>query len=172
MKYVLAAMTIALLAGATGRAATSGVGALGRLEGTWQSSAAFVDSPYSKAGATSGTTVCAWSDGRDFLICQQDVVTSGVTTHDVAVYTYDPQAARYRFYAARTNGVSDVAIAVDDGSITYTNSFADGGKNVTIRTLNVWDDPDHYRFWTEYTTDGSHWTKMLTGSAHRVKAQP
>jgi hypothetical protein len=169
MKYALVAALV-LFAAAPVRAAT-GVDALGRLEGTWQSSATALATPYSKAGSTTGDTTCGWSSSHDFLICQQAVSSDGQLSHDVAVYTYDAAGAKYHFYAARVNGVSDVGITVDDGGITYTSTFADGMKNVTVRTLNVWDDADHYRFWTEYSTDGTHWAKMLDGSAHRAKAQ-
>lgn len=169
MKYALAAALV-LFAASPVRAASS-VEALGKLEGTWQSSATGLATPYSKAGSTTGDTTCGWSSSRDFLICQQAVSSDGVLTHDVAVYTYDSAAAKYHFYAARVNGVSDVGITVDDSGITYTSTFADGMKNVTVRTRNVWDDADHYRFWTEYSTDGTHWAKMLDGSAHRAKAQ-
>jgi hypothetical protein len=167
MKYAFVAV-IALLAAAPARAA-DGVEALGRFEGSWQSSATALATPYSKAATTTGDTTCAWSLARDFLICQQTVTSDGQLTHDVAIYTYDTAGAKYHFYAARVNGVSDVGITVDTTGIMYSNTFSDGGKNVTIRTLNVWDDPDHYRFWTEFTTDGTHWTKMLDGTAHRVK---
>ncbi len=168
MKYALAAVLV-LLAAAPVSAAT-GIDALGRLEGTWQATATALATPYSKAGSTTGDTVCAWSSSHDFLICQQAVSSDGQITHDVAVYTYDSAGVKYHFYAARVNGVSDVGITVDDNGITYTSTFADGGKNVTVRTLNVWDDPDHYRFWTEYSTDGTHWSRMLAGSAHRMKS--
>jgi hypothetical protein len=168
MKYALA-VAMVLFAIAPVRAAT-GVEALGRFEGTWQSTATALATPYRKAASTSGDTTCAWSLSHEFLICQQAVTSDGQLTHDVAVYTYDPASAKYHFYAARVNGVSDVGIIVDTTGIEYTNTFVDGGKNVTVRTLNVWDDPDHYRFWTEYSSDGIHWTKMLDGSAHRAKS--
>ena len=170
MKYALVAVLV--LSAAAPAQAASGADALGKLEGTWQATATALATPYSKAGSTTGDTTCAWSSSHDFLICQQAVSSDGALTHSVAVYTYDSAGAKYHFYAARVNGVSDVGITVDDSGITYTTTFADGTKNVTVRTLNVWDDPDHYRFWTEYTTDGTHWAKMLTGSAHRTKAQP
>ena len=38
-------------------------------------------------------------------------------THDVAVYTYDAASAKYHFYAIRSNGISDVGIAVDTTGI-------------------------------------------------------
>ena len=127
MKYALAAL-IVLLAAAPVRAAT-GVEALERFEGTWQSTATALATPYSKAGSTTGDTTCGWSTARDFLICQQAVTSDGALTHDVAVYTYDAAAEKYRFYAARITGVFDVAIAVDTATtITYTNTFQDGGK--------------------------------------------
>lgn len=167
MKYAIAVALV--LASAAPVRAADGVDALARLEGNWQSTATALATPYSKAAATSADTTCAWSASREFLICQQAVTTDGAVSHDVAVYTYDPAGAKYHFYAARQNGVADVGITVDTTGIMYSNTFNDSGKTVTIRTLNVWDDADHYRFWTEYTTDAVHWTKMLDGSAHRAK---
>jgi len=169
MKYSFVALLLALCVIAPARGA-SGVDSLGRLEGNWDSTATSLQTPYSTAGTSGVKTSCAWSTGRDFLICQQTVTGESQVAHSVAIYTYDAAGAKYHFYAARVTGVADVGITVDTTGIMYTNTFTDGGKNVTIRTLNVWDDPDHYRFWTEYTIDGQHWTKMLTGSSHR--AQP
>jgi hypothetical protein len=170
MKYALVAVLV-LFAAAPVRAAT-GVDALGRLEGSWDASATALVTPYSTAGSTTLVTTCGWSPTHEFLICQQAVSSEGQITHDVAIYTYDSAHVKYHFYAARVDGVSDVGITADPSGFTYTSSFADGVKNVSVRTLNVWDDADHYRFWTEYSTDGTHWEKMLTGSAHRTKAQP
>jgi hypothetical protein len=166
MKVLPATLLAALCAIAPARAAT-GAEALQPLEGNWESSATATNTAYSKAGSTTATTSCAWSVARDYLICQQNVTSAGQVTHDVAVYTYDAASAKYHFYAIRSNGISDVGIAVDTTGIMYTNAFTDAGKTVTVRTMNVWDDPDHYRFWTEYTSDGVHWVRMLTGTAHR-----
>jgi Protein of unknown function (DUF1579) len=166
MKHLLAAALLALAVATPAYAATVADG-VGRLEGNWDATATGLDTPYSKVGSTTVKTTCAWSTGRDFLICQQTLSADGATSHAVGVYTYDAAAAKYHFYAAQTKGVADVGITVDATGIMYTNTFVDGTKNVTVRTLNVWDDPDHYHFWTEFTTDGQHWTKMLTGSSHR-----
>jgi hypothetical protein len=170
MKYLVPAISLALLAFAPARAETTAIESLGRLAGTWESSATATLTPYSAAGSTKATTACSWSASREFLICQQSVSADGKITQDVAVYTYDSATVKYHFFALRTGGVTDVGITVDTTGIMYTNTFTDGSKNVTVRTLNVWDAPDHYRFWTEYTTDGSQWIKMLTGSAHRTQA--
>jgi hypothetical protein len=172
MKHVAIFALAVVCSVAPVRAAADGTAALERLEGTWESSATAADTPYSKAGASTAHTSCTWDPSHEFLICRQSVVTGGATTNSVAVYTFDAAGQRYHFYAARTNGVSDVGITVDTTGIMYTTTFADAGKNVTIRTLNVWDDADHYHFWTEYTTDASHWTKMLVGTARRAPSQP
>jgi hypothetical protein len=103
------------------------------------------------------------------VICQQRVVVNQVEQHDVAIYTYDSAAQTYRFDNIGMARVGTTAINVDANTITYPGSFADGTKTVTTRTTNVWDDPDHYRFSTEYSLDGgSQWTTMLTGTARRT----
>jgi len=167
LKYFLATLLAAASAFAPARAAT-GAAALDPLAGTWESTTTSNATPYSKAGSTTATTACAWSTSHDYLICQQSYSDGTHDAHDVAVYTYDASGEKYHFYAIRANGVSDVGITVDASSIMYTSTFTDGGKGVTVRTLNVWDDPDHYHFWTEYSSDGLHWTRMLTGNAHRT----
>jgi hypothetical protein len=168
MKHLLAIALLVLALAAPAHATTAADG-LERLEGNWNATATGLDTPYSKAGSTSVKTSCAWTEGRDFLICQQTLAASAEISHAVSIYTYDAAAAKYHFYAAQVKGIADVGITVDSTGIMYTNTFSDGGKSVTVRTLNVWDDPDHYRFWTEFTTDGQHWVKMLTGSSQRVK---
>jgi hypothetical protein len=145
------------------------VDAMGRFVGTWESAGTFTDSAYSKAGSVSGSTTCGWSIDHDFLICQQRVVLGKTEQHGIAIYTYDPAAEKYRFYNVGATQVGSTAIAVDPTTITYTDTYSDGGKTVTNRTLNVWDDPDHYHFSTEYSLDGgAHCTTILSGTAHRT----
>jgi Protein of unknown function (DUF1579) len=142
---------------------------LDRLLGSWRSPGTFVDSAYSKAATADATTTCAWSDGRFYLICQQTVVMGGKTTHGIAIYTYDPDTKKYRFYnvdVARANGTD---ISVTPTSITYSGEFTDEGKHVLTRTLNVWETPQRYTWRSEYSLDeGKTWVLMGSGVSTRT----
>ncbi len=153
------------------RAAADPLDALNRFVGTWESSGSFAATSYSRPSTVSGTTVCAWSTGHDFVICQQRVTVNQVERHDIAIYTYDTAAQEYRFDNIGTAHVATTAIAVDGQTITYPGTFADGEKTVKTRTTNIWDDADNYHFTTEYSLDdGGHWTTMLSGAARRTHA--
>ncbi|MGB8518702.1 MAG: hypothetical protein WCD38_00895, partial [Candidatus Tumulicola sp.] len=79
---------VALLCVSVGAGARPGaLDLLDKLAGTWQSSGTFVDSAYSKAGTATGTTTCAWSRDRYFLLCQQTVLINEKPDHGVAIYT-------------------------------------------------------------------------------------
>jgi hypothetical protein len=141
---------------------------LDRFAGTWQSQGTFVNGPYSKPSTSTAKTTCAWSTGHTFMICQQSVSTDGKTTDDLGIYTYDRAASAYRFYNIQTARTTSSTITVAGNTITYPFSFTDNGKNVTIRTLNIWDSPSLYRWRTEYSTDGgTSWRLMASGSSQR-----
>lgn len=149
-------------------AAADPLDSLDRFAGTWHSQGTFVDSPYGKAGTADATTTCAWSTSHTFMICQQSVTMSGATTADVAIYTYDADAKVYRFYNVQTNRAVPIVITVDDKSVTYPVSFKNNGRDVTIRTVNVWDSPSLYRWRTEYSNDnGATWVPMASGTSQR-----
>lgn len=149
-------------------ARSAGAEELNRYAGSWASTGTFVDTPYSKAGSADADTTCAWSNDRGFMICQQRVTLSGKTEHDLGIYTFDDATNAYHFVAVRTTGPSSPDIAMDSTSVTYVNSFNDNGKQVTVRTTNVWVGPDRYTWRTEYSTDsGATWTLMASGSAQR-----
>ncbi len=141
---------------------------LDRFAGTWQSQGTFVDSPYSKAHSANATTTCAWSNGRTFMICQQRVSTDGAVETGVAVYAYDDASKSYRFTNVQVQRTTSMTIGVAGNTITYPVSFTDKGKSVTIRTLNVWDNPRLYHWRTEYSLDGgATWSLMASGSSQR-----
>lgn len=142
---------------------------LGRFAGTWQSKGLFVQTAYSDAGTATATTVCAWSNSRTFMICQQSVTIGGKLNHAVAIYTYDDASNSYHFYNVQTSRTTSSTIVVAGNKITYPFTFSDKGKDVTIRTVNVWANPNLYNWRTEYSTDGgATWTLMASGSSKKM----
>jgi hypothetical protein len=149
-------------------AAAAGLDQLDRFAGTWTSPGVLVDTPYSKAASVTATTTCAWSSEHLFMICRQSVSNGAKIDHDLAIYTFDAAANAFHFFNVRSSQVSSVPIEVRGDTITYTDSFADGSKRVTIRTLNVWETPNLYRWRTEYSNDaGATWTLMGSGTSQR-----
>ena len=150
--------------------AADAVAALGRFVGTWTSTGSFSKTAYSKPSDVKGTTVCSWSIGHDFVICQQTVIADAGEQHDLAIYTYDVTNKAYRFYNVGTSRVGSTTITVEPTQVTYPGSFTQGDKTITTRTLNLWDDADHYHFSAEYSLDdGKTWTTMLSGVAKRTQ---
>lgn len=171
MKNVLWRVALAAMAAAPCVAGAAPLDELNRFTGTWQSQGTFVDSPYQRAGTATATTTCAWSiDGR-FMICQQSVNLNGVHDSDLGIYTYDPAASAYRFYNVHAARSTSATITVDGDTIAYPYTFNDNGKNVTIRTLNVWKNPSMYTWRTEYSTDGgATWGLMGSGVSQKAPA--
>ncbi|HEY3675301.1 MAG TPA: hypothetical protein VGK84_04870 [Candidatus Tumulicola sp.] len=142
---------------------------LDRFAGTWQTQGTFLTTPYSTAGTAAGTSSCAWSNDRQFMICQQNVTLSGKTDHDVTVYSYDDAKQAYRFYNVHAADSTATSITVNGDTITYPFSFTgDGGQTVEIRTTNVWKGSTFYDWRTEYSTDnGATWTPMASGTSQK-----
>jgi hypothetical protein len=161
------AVTLAIAGSATSAGAAP-LDELDRFSGTWQSRGTFVDTPYSKAHSAAGTTTCAWSDDHTFMICQQRVTQYGDVETDVAVYTYDDATKTYRFSNIQRQQTTSLTITVAENTITYPLAFTDNGKNVNVRTLNVWVSPNLYRWRTEYSLDGgTTWKPMASGTSQR-----
>ena len=160
---------VALAVTAANVSAADPIDSLDRFAGTWKSHGTFVDSPYGKAGPADATTTCVWSNGHTFVICQQNVTMDGKTNEDIALYTYDPDAKIYRFFNVRPSKVVPLLITIDGDTVTYPVTFKDSaGQDVTIRTLNVWENPALYRWRTEYSNDaGKTWIPMASGTSQR-----
>jgi hypothetical protein len=162
MKHAVLCLALMLLAAGP-------IDQLDRFSGTWHSQGTFVETPYSPAGTSSATTICAWSADHLFMICQQSATMAGKRDDDVAIYSYDDAAAAYRFFNIRPGRITTLTITVDGNTVTYPSTFTDKGKTVTIRTLNVWKTHDLYTWRTEYTTNGgATWTQMASGTSQRI----
>lgn len=144
--------------------------ALTRFAGTWQSRGTWYATPFSRPGSVHGVTTCAWSDNRQYLICQQAFVARGQSDSEIAVYTWNPLTRSYAFYSIGRSHEVGLTISVGPHTVTYLNTSARPRK-VTFRTLNLFDSPNQYRFETQYSLDGGRsWHTMLRGVTHRVAA--
>lgn len=142
---------------------------LDRFAGTWQTQGTFVETPYSTAGAASGTATCAWATDHQYLICQQNNVLAGKPDDDVAIYSYDDAAQAYKFYSVRPARSTTATITIDRDTVTYPFSFTNNGETVSIRTLNTFTSPDFYNWRSEFSTDlGKTWTLMASGTSQRT----
>ena len=170
-------MRIALFATLLASFAPAGAGAAGldelnRFAGTWDAPGTLLTTPYSTAAHADAVNTCGWSQDHIFMICQQSLAIDGKPSHVISIYTYDETANAYHFFNVHRNGAASTTIAVAGDTITYTDSFKDKGKNVTIRTLNVWENPDRYRWRTEYSTDGgATWSLMASGISQRRRIE-
>ncbi|MBV9233203.1 MAG: hypothetical protein JO030_04110 [Candidatus Eremiobacteraeota bacterium] len=149
-------------------AGAGGLDELNRFAGTWDAPGTLLTTPYSTAGRADAVNICGWSTDHVFMICQQRISTGGKLSHVVSIYTYDETTNQYHFFNVHRNGAASTTITVGADTITYTDTFTDNGKNVTIRTLNVWENRDRYRWRTEYSTDGgATWSLMASGISQR-----
>ncbi|HLX26469.1 MAG TPA: hypothetical protein VKR05_05705 [Candidatus Cybelea sp.] len=162
MRYFVTCLALVLLGAGP-------IDQLDRFSGTWHSQGTFNETPYSTAGTSSATTICNWSADHLFMICPQSVTLAGKRDDDVAIYSYDDAAGAYRFFNVRPGRITSTTITVNGNTVTYPFTFTDTGKNVTIRTLNVWKTADLYTWRTEYTIDGgATWTLMASGTSQKI----
>lgn len=162
MRYAVAILALVLVG-------VGPVDQLDRFSGTWHNQGTFVETPYSTAGTSSATTICSWSADHLFMICPQSVMMAGKRDDDVAIYSYDEAAGAYRFFNIRPGRIASATITVSGNTVTVPFTFTDKGKNVTIRTLNVWKTADLYTWRTEYTTNGgATWTLMASGTSQKI----
>src|SRR5579871_3743796 len=124
MKYAVSCLALALLAAGP-------IDQLDRFSGTWHGQGTFVETPYSTAGTSSATTICAWAADHLFMICSQSVTMNGKRDDDVAIYSYDDAAGAYNFFNIRPARITSTTIAIDGNTVTYPFSFTDKGKKVT-----------------------------------------
>ncbi len=168
MRAAIGALTVCAVLLQAQPAAASPIDELGRFEGAWHSQGTFVQTAYSKARATTATTICAWAIDRSYMVCQQKVADGDAREYDLGVYSYEDATHEYRFYSIRAGRSTTSAITVDGNTISYPFSFTDGDKQVMIRTLNVWASPTLYRWRSEYSTDaGATWTLMGSGTSQK-----
>ncbi len=169
-RLVLSIALCAFLAPAAAGAA--GLDELNRFAGIWDAPGTLLTTPYSAAARADAVNTCGWSADHIFMICQQSLSMNGKPSHVISIYTYDETANAYHFFNVHRNGVASTTIAVAGDTVTYTDSFTDKGKSVIIRTLNVWENPDRYRWRTEYSTDGgATWSPMALGTAQRRRSE-
>ncbi len=69
----------------------------------------------------------------------------------------------------RPSKVAPLTITIEGDTITYPVTFKDSaGQDVTIRTVNVFENPTLYRWRTEYSNDaGKTWIPMASGTSQR-----
>ena len=148
---------------------TSPAQKLGMFAGSWRS-----DGTLQQAGKSvhvSGTIDCAWSSlTHVFLVCDGNAMFEGDATphYQLSVYMYDPPSAQYGFASMTTNSLTSPDLTLSGNTWTYSGKFTNAGKTTYLRTVNVFESNNLYRFRSESSTDGTHWTLNIEGTSRRL----
>ena len=135
--------------------------------GTWHGTGHFYATPYSKAGDSTDTTICAFQAERTYLVCE--VTVDGPYGHDHQLSAYTRSDKGYAFQRITPDGSAHTAtVSVSGTTWTYDGSFQAGGKTVTIRTTNDFSADGVNRWKTVYSVDGSAPVVMSEGIERRA----
>ena len=136
--------------------------------GKWQGQGHLYDTPYSKEGDVTDTTVCSWASERTYLVCEQVTQTPGGPGHQLAVYVRT--ADGYAFQRIGTDGSANTStIEVSGATWIYENSFDDKGRKITFRTTNDFSTPGEQRWKTVYSVNGA--SPIVIGEGVERRAQ-
>src|SRR5690349_9985637 len=164
----LCLLFLLVLSSAAGAADPQGLDRLAAYAGAWDAEMTHLDTPYSKAGSEHHRLVndCWRSD--TFYVCRQSVDGKSVA---LLVFTYDAATDRYTSYpvvpGSEAAHAGVLIIQGKDWIFPWDNTEA--GKTTHFRVVNTWSSPDNIGFRQEYSTDGEHWTVMVTGKEARIK---
>ncbi len=142
--------------------------------GKWTGQGAMLATDYSKPSKVSGITTCAWSPDHVFMVCDQQVTADGKPDHILSLYSYDAAKSAFHFFGLSPSGehprIGDVVISNDGTRWEYPFKTEISGKPVEFRTVNVFRDPDHVDWWSEYSTDGgTKWIRTGEGKESRQR---
>lgn len=150
----------------------TGAAALGMFVGSWQGRGTFTAPDAKKPTHVQGANDCRWSSAEHvFLICDGVAHIEGVAVpqYQLSIYTYDAASGKYRFAGVTTNQeVASPDFSLKGNTWVYSGSFTDkAGKKHWFRTLNIFDAPTHYRYESQTSDDGQHWTTTGSGTNTR-----
>jgi len=141
--------------------------------GKWPLEGKMLDTDYSKATSVTGVSTCAWSPDHIVIICDQSFVAEGKPDRALSVYVFDPKSETFHLFGLSPSGerptTIDITISADGSHWEYNSQRENNGKRVMFRTINEFRTLDYIDWWSEYSTDGQHWTRMGGGTEKRQK---
>lgn len=163
---------LALLAGAgiapqAARAAE--IDAIAAYDGTWKAHIVHVKTALSEARTDDSTirNECRRSPG--YAACEQAVDGD---TKALLVFTYDPKQKTYTshvFPTAEGAQMGSGTLVIAGNTWTFPWQDRAGGKDVYVRIVNTFADPDTIQFREEFSYDNHRWTVTATGTERRLK---
>jgi len=156
LALMLAATTL-IASTAAAQDATS----LGALVGVWQSDT---------TNGVSAVSHCGWTPEHAGVVCEQTIRSPDGERRVLNVFTFDPAAKRFVFYAITHPGdaLSPVALSIQ-GPIWIYGGVAAGANGVTYRTVNDFSKPGVYTWRSESSKDGREWTVGAHGRSRRLR---
>jgi hypothetical protein len=163
----LATFAVACMGPQAARAAE--IDAIAAYDGTWHAHIVHVKTALSEARTDDSTirNECRRSPG--YAACEQTVDGD---TKALLVFTYDPKQKNYTSHVFPTAegaqmGSGTLVIAGNTWTFPWQNRVA--GKDVYVRIVNTFTDPDTIQFREEFSYDNRIWTLTATGTERRVK---
>jgi hypothetical protein len=137
--------------------------AIAAYDGTWHMRIVTKDSAFSKA-ATEETTLrnACWRNGQYFA-CNQYV---NGESKILIVFTYDQKRGQFTSYQVPADGspAGSGVLEIQGREWQYPWDETIDGETVHFRVVNVFEGRTHIFYRREFSTDGTTWTIMATGS--------
>lgn len=117
-------------------------------------------------GSWHAESVCSWSRGRAFVICDQLI---NDRQRSLLIINYDSQAGVYKLVSLGTSRDPVIQTAtVLDGVWTVHGTFVQDGKTYQIRGKTDFRHPGIYRDVQEHSEDGGvHWIEDSRGRGQK-----
>lgn len=160
---------LALVAAGTGAPtvpAPAGIERLAVYDGTWRLTADQLATPYSKPGHTTTTIANRCTRFEQHLACGQTV--DGVA-EGMVVFSYDAAAKRYASLPISPDGAGHPGrLEVAGDRLIFPWDDDSSGATVHFRVTNDVLGPATIAYRKEYSTDGTTWLPIETGTERRV----
>ena len=158
-----------LLVGVAAQAASPvGLDRIAVYAGTWHNRVEHYATPYGKAGTETTTLRNDCWRARAFYACEQVVDGKPVA---LVVFVYDIAKHSYITHPIPADGsaAGNGTLLIDGETWTFPWQFADHGKTVYARVVNVFHGRDRIDYRQEYSLDQTHWTAMARGVETRQR---
>ncbi len=146
---------------------------LGYFVGKWTGEAEVTQNPFMPTGKYTSSGSCEWFEGRFAVVCRNEGKNPMGTMKGLDLLSYSPEEKVYTYYGLDSSGMTMATVArgtYQNGTWTYTDESAMGGKMVKSRYTIRDTNPNSYSFKMEMQGDDGSWKTIMEGKQTKVSA--